>query len=124
MIVCKGDGSLMFHPVNEDLVWAEVCSSIASWCSQNGYKDATKLEQQLNLDPREIPLESCTECPEYKKCISYCDNDSDGDAEQLDPMYCSAIDEIATASQLSKALAALDPDIRAEMLGEHMGDYE
>lgn len=120
MVICKGDGSLMFNPRNGDVIWAEVSSPTANWCRANGYKDATSLEQVLNLEPKIISLPSCEECPRHEECISCCDYDYDGDIEKFNNIDCVAIDEIATASELMSALAALTSGERSDILNENV----
>jgi hypothetical protein len=112
-IVCKGDGTLWINPSTGDVIWANVCSPMDTWCAQNEYKKVEYLEGYLGLDSKTVPLPPCGECPDFQKCCNYLDDD---DIFELDSTECTAIDTGATAAAILSALAALSPDIRSDIL--------
>jgi hypothetical protein len=70
------------------------------------------VEGTLNLNPRELSLPVCKECPEYKHCCDGLDSDSDGSYN----IFCMAIDENAAGKSILAALSRLGAEERNEIL--------
>lgn len=118
MLVCNGDGELLIHPVNGDVIWGEAGSPILSYCHQNSYKFLISLAQDLDIDTDEFELEfpECNDdCPRLDHCLSCLDED-----EELDNIYCSAIDEKLASELIMTALSKLSDSDRNEVLGYNM----
>jgi hypothetical protein len=111
-IVCKGDGTLWINPSTGDVIWANVCSPMDKWCSQNQYKTVNYLEGYLGLDSQTVPLPPCGECPDFEECCAYLDDETC----ELDSTECTAIDADATAAAILSALASLNSESRSEIL--------
>lgn len=118
MIICKGDGGkLVVNPNDGDVIWAGVCSPLLSWCKTNGYLNVSTLEGFFGLDPHDLDLPECTDCPDYQQCCDFLEDD-----DQLDPMYCTAIDEEATGASIVAKWSTLDEVSRQELFG--FGNYD
>ena len=111
MVICRGDGELVFHPVSGDVLWVGTGSCLNGWWQENGYKSVSRLEGGLGLDPKIMELPECLECPHYSDCSDELLVD-----EEPTNLYCTAIDEEATAAALMSALSALSVEECDEVL--------
>ncbi len=111
MVIVKGDGmEMLFNPSNGDVKITDECDARHTWAKENGYLDINSLEGYLGIDPHYLPTPPCKECPDYKDCLGELE-----DGEEPDNMYCTAIDDIATADTLIAAFAAMNDDERQEV---------